>query len=105
VSLMTGFVAKEVIVSTMGVLYHAGAESNDESLQAELSNPKSGVTPLAAFAFMVFVLLYTPCIIAVMAIKREAGTRWMWFSIGYQTALAWLMSFGVYRIGMILGFG
>ncbi len=104
VSLMTGFVAKEVIVSTMGVLYHT-AESSSESLQSAIGDPSSGVTPLSAFAFMVFVLLYTPCIVAVAAIKREAGARWMWFSIGYQTALAWLVSFGVYRVGTLLGLG
>ncbi len=105
VSLMTGFVAKEVIVSTMGVLYHVGEGQDRKSLQSALSSPSSGITPLSAFAFMVFVLLYTPCIVAVIAIKREAGARWMWFSIGYQTALAWLVSFGVYRIGMLWGLG
>jgi len=104
VSLVTGFVAKEVIVSTMGVLYQV-QEDDESSLQDELRSPKSGVTPLSAFAFLIFVLIYTPCIAAVVAIKREIGTRWMWFSIGYQTALAWLMSFGVYRIGTALGLG
>ncbi|MBD3348456.1 MAG: ferrous iron transport protein B [Candidatus Eisenbacteria bacterium] len=105
VSLVTGFVAKEVIVSTMGVLYQVGEEEGGTSLQEALRSPKSGVTPLSAFAFLIFVLLYTPCIAAVVAVKREIGVRWMWFSIGYQTALAWLMSFGVYRIGMLLGLG
>jgi ferrous iron transport protein B len=89
VSILTGFVAKEVVVSTMGVLYHVGAEA-EESLSVALSDPVSGVIPLAAFVFMTFVLLYPPCIVAMIAIKREAGAGWMWFSIAYQSALAWL---------------
>lgn len=105
VSLVTGFVAKEVIVSTMGVLYHVGEGEGGASLREALADPSSGITPLSAFAFMVFVLLYTPCIVAVIAIKREAGIWWMWFSIGYQTALAWLVSFGVYSIGTMIGIG
>ena len=105
VSLTTGFVAKEVVVSTMGVLYQADVDNGDtgRSLSAALSDPSSGITPLAAFAFMVFVLLYTPCIVAVIAIKREVGARWMWFSMGYQLALAWLVSFGIYQIGRLVG--
>jgi len=105
VSLITGFVAKEVVVSTLGVLYHveATATNGDNSLPAALRDPSSGITPLGGFAFMLFVLLYTPCIVAVAAIKREVGTRWMVFSVGYQMALAWLVSFGVYQIGTLLG--
>jgi ferrous iron transport protein B len=102
VSLITGFVAKEVTVSTLGVLYHAGDESG-RSLSAALRDPSSGVTPLAAFAFMVFVLLYTPCIVTVLAARREIGVLWMWFSIGYQLALAWLVAFGIYQIGTLIG--
>jgi ferrous iron transport protein B len=105
VSLTTGFVAKEVVVSTMGVLYQADVDNGDSgrSLPAILADPASGITPLAAFAFMVFVLLYTPCIVSVVAIKREVGARWMWFSMGYQLALAWLVSFGIYQIGRLVG--
>ncbi|HYW68751.1 MAG TPA: ferrous iron transport protein B, partial [bacterium] len=105
VSLITGFVAKEVVVSTLGVLYQveATATNGEGSLPAALRSPSSGVTPLGGFAFMLFVLLYTPCIVAVTAIKREVGTRWMVFSVGYQMVLAWLVSFGVYQIGTLLG--
>jgi ferrous iron transport protein B len=105
VSLITGFVAKEVTVSTLGVLYHVegeGAESG-RSLSAALRAPSSGITPLAAFAFMVFVLLYTPCVVTVIAVRREVGALWMWFSIGYQLALAWIVSFGIYQIGTLIG--
>lgn len=102
VSLVTGFVAKEVVVSTLGVLYHADADA-EASLPDALRDPSSGITPLAGFAFMLFVLLYTPCIITVIAMKREVGTRWMWFAVGYQLVLAWTVSFGVYQIGRLAG--
>jgi ferrous iron transport protein B len=105
ISLITGFVAKEVVVSTLGVLYHVDETGHraSESLAQELRDPGSGVTPLAGFAFMVFVLLYTPCIVSVIAIKREIGAGWMWFSIGYQLALAWLVSAGIYQVGTLFG--
>ena len=105
VSLITGFVAKEVVVSTLGVLYQADvtAPNGDHSLPAALSDPAGGVTPLGGFAFMLFVLLYTPCIVAVIAIKREIGTGWTAFSVGYQLVLAWVVSFGVYQIGSLIG--
>ena len=105
VSLVTGFVAKEVVVSTLGVLYHASAEEETETLSEALRDPSSGVTPLAAFAFMVFVLLYTPCIATVAAVRREAGAGWMYFSVVFQTGLAWLIAFGVYQGGRLLGLG
>ena len=103
ISLLTGFVAKEVVVSTMGVLYHA--EDEEHALRAALANPRSGITPLTAVGFMVFVLLYTPCIAAVAAVRREIGARWMWFDVAYQLALAWGMAFIVYQGGRLLGLG
>jgi ferrous iron transport protein B len=104
VSLITGFVAKELTVSTLGVLHQAEVDAQgSDSLSMALRDPSRGVTPLAGFAFMLFVLLYTPCIITVIAIKREVGAGWMWFSIGYQMVLAWLVSFGVYQIGTLAG--
>jgi len=105
VGLITGFVAKEVTVSTLGVLYHVegDAPESGRSLSAALRDPSSGITPLAAFAFMVFVLLYTPCIVTVIAVKREVGAPWTWFSVGYQLVLAWLVSFGIYQIGTLIG--
>ena len=105
VSLITGFVAKEVVVSTLGVLYHVDATTTngERSLPAALKDPAGGITPLAGFAFMLFVLLYTPCIVAVVAVKREIGARWMAFSVAYQFVLAWVVSFGVYQIGRLVG--
>jgi ferrous iron transport protein B len=102
VSLLAGFVAKEIVVSTLGVL-HAADEEGSEALSKALV--KSGMTPLSAFSMMVFVLLYIPCIATVATIRRESNSyRWMFFSIGYTTAVAWIMSFIVYNGGRLLGF-
>ena len=79
VSLITGFVAKEIVVSTLGVLYEAG-EGASETLQQSLK--ASGLTAAAALAFMVFVLLYTPCLATVVTLWRESGAiKWMLFSV------------------------
>jgi ferrous iron transport protein B len=105
VSLLTGFVAKEIVVSTMGVLYAVdkeGAES--EVLRSALRN--SGMTALSALSMMVFVLLYVPCLATVAVIARETGTvRWALFNIVYTTGVAWLASFVVYQGGLLLGYG
>ncbi|MEW5925143.1 MAG: ferrous iron transport protein B [Candidatus Zixiibacteriota bacterium] len=105
VSLITGFVAKEVVVSSLGVLYHIGAEHGEESesLIGELRNPANGVTKLIAYAFMIFVLLYTPCVATIAAIRREAGWRWMWFSVLFQSILAWVTAFIIFQGGRLLG--
>ncbi|MFH2036414.1 MAG: ferrous iron transport protein B [Candidatus Zixiibacteriota bacterium] len=107
VALLTGVVAKEVVVSTLGVLYQLGDDANEqsESLIKTLQNPKNGVSPLAAFAFMAFVLFYTPCIVAVLAVKREVGAKWMFFTANFQLALAWLAAFIIYQGGKLLGLG
>ncbi len=103
VALVSGFVAKEIVVSTLGVLYAAGEKSEPDALQKALH--KSGMTPLGALSMMVFVLLYLPCLSTVAAIRRETGSvRWMAFSIAYSTSLAWLVSFGVYQGGKLLGY-
>ncbi|MEW6016299.1 MAG: ferrous iron transport protein B, partial [Candidatus Zixiibacteriota bacterium] len=101
VAIITGFVAKEVVVSTLGVLYHLG--DNTDSLLAVLQSPSNRISGLAAYAFMVFVLLYTPCLATVIAIKREIGAKWMWLSIVFQTALAWSAAFLIYQGGTLLG--
>lgn len=97
VSLLTGLVAKEAVVSTMSVLYGVSAS-------ADLSAILSGIfSPVAAYAFLVFTLLYMPCMSAFATIKRELG-GWKW-AVGaavFQTALAWLTAFVVYHIGMLL---
>jgi len=105
VSLLTGFVAKEVIVSSMGVLYNIGHDVSKESetLISKLQSPQSNVSPLAAFAFMVFVLLYTPCIMTVITIRHEIGWKWMWFSVFFQLGIAWLAAFAIYQGGKLFG--
>lgn len=105
VALVTGFVAKEVVVSSMGVLYQIGddVDENSSSLVAALRDPANGVTPLAAFSFLVFVLLYTPCVSVLIAMRREIGARWMVFGVFGQLVLAWIISFAIYRIGLLLG--
>jgi ferrous iron transport protein B len=151
-SLLSGFVAKEVVVSTMAQLYVGEGETaeeypsflddlgeigssfvaaGEETLRAipgvvgvdfldleddtatDLQNAvrisfeesSGGRGQLAALAFMVFVLLYTPCVAAVSAFRQEFGTRWTWVSVTGQFAIAWLGAFIVFQGGRLLGFG
>jgi len=99
VALVTGFVAKEVVVSTMGVLYGVG---NGEGEELENALKNSGMTPVSALSMMVFVLLYVPCFATVVAIYKEASAKWACFNVVYTTMVAWGMSFLVYRVGMML---
>ena len=102
VALLTGFVAKEIVVSTMGILYAADDREDSEALKNALLS--SGMTPTAALAMMVFVLLYMPCLATLAAIRREtASLKWMIFSISYSTLLAWGMAFLVYQGGKMIG--
>jgi ferrous iron transport protein B len=101
IALMTGFVAKEIVVSTMGVLYAVEAEDAD-ALQAALV--ASRMTPLSALAMMVFVLFYVPCLATVAAIRRETDSlKWTVFSVVYNTAVAWGMAFVIYQGGKLIG--
>ena len=97
IALVTGFVAKEVVVSTMGVLYGVGKEDG-KALEKALK--RSGMTPLSALSMMVFVLLYVPCFATVMTIYRESSAKWACFNVIYTTMVAWSMSFLVYQTGM-----
>lgn len=92
VSLLTGFMAKEVVVSTMGVIF--GSE-----LSAILPQYFSAIS---AYAFLAFVLLYTPCVTTVATMKKEYGTKMMIFSIVYQLVLAWIVAFLIYNIGSFI---
>ena len=101
VALLTGFVAKEIVVSTMGILYAGDENKDSEALKNALLS--SGMTPLGALAMMVFVLLYMPCLATLAAIKRETTSwKWMTFSISYSTILAWTAAFIVYQGGKII---
>lgn len=104
VSLMAGVAAKEIVVSTLGVIFEADKHADDETLglKARLKTARfsSGThkgqlvfTPLTAIAFMVFILIYFPCVGVVATISREAGWQWALFVVFYTTALAWVMAF------------
>lgn len=106
VAILSGVGAKEVVVSTMGVIYSVdkGDMSEDELAEDTTLQDviRHSMTPAAAMAFLVFVLLYVPCIATVAAIKKESGSqRWAAFSVFYTTGIAWLMAFVVYRIMLL----
>ncbi len=110
VAILTGLIAKEAVVSTMGVLY-TGMESEEEflgdddataSLVATIAHTFS---PLAAISFMTFNLLSIPCMAAVATLRAEMNDRKMfWFTIGYWIVIAWIVSFLIYNVGTLLGF-
>lgn len=109
VSIVTGIGAKEIVASTMGVLYNSSTDSeeldDEDAENARLSQiiSQSGMTTLSAISFLVFILLYMPCIPTCIAIKNESG-KWKWalFTIVYTTTLAWLMSTLVYQVGSLI---
>ena len=92
-SLVVGFLAKETVVSTCQVLF---------GVQTPLS---SVLTPLSAYALLVFCLLYTPCVAAIAAVKRELGTRWALGVVAMQCVIAWVVAFLVRVVGLALGLG
>lgn len=98
-SLITGILAKEVVVSAMNIIYHV---PNADTLQGMLVTEFSA---LSAFSFMVFVLLYVPCLATVATIRKETGSiKWTYFSVGYALAIAYLLSFVIYQVGKLLGY-
>lgn len=110
-AVISGILAKEAVVSTIGVLYGAADVSTEaeEAVEAAETMMKTGMatsfTALSAIAFMVFSQLYTPCVTALGTIKKEAGGwKWMGFSAVYMFVVAWFVSLLVYQIGKALGF-
>lgn len=107
VSVLTGLAAKEVVVSTLGILYQSDTDTGDNSLAERLrthvtNTGDQALTPLIAFSFMLFVLTYFPCVGVVAAIKRESGTwKWALFTVVYTTLVAWILSFVVYQTGRL----
>ena len=108
-SLLTGLSAKEIVVSTMGILYQGDGDVDEHStsLQTSLQSQSYAdgspvFTPLVAYAFMIFILLYCPCIATITAISKEAGRRWAWIAVLYQIGVAWVASFLVFQIGGLL---
>ena len=90
VCLLTGLPAKEAIVSSMGILY-----PSDTALSA--------FTPVTAYAFMTFVLLYFPCVATITTLGKELGAKWAWFSLVQSMVLAWVVSFVIYQVGNWIG--
>ncbi len=109
IALLAGLPAKEIVISTMGVLYQTGTDESTVNLQQKLKNEKFETgktkgqpvfTKLSALAFLIFILLYFPCIGVVAAIKNESGSwKWAAFSVFYTTSLAWIAAFLVFNIG------
>ena len=95
IGILSGVGAKELVVSSLGVLYADDAEADQTTLAERLP-----ITPLVAYGYMVFVLLYFPCIATLAAIRQEAGSwKWAAFAATYTTVLAWIMSFAVHQLG------
>jgi len=92
IALLTGLMAKEVVVGTMGVIYGS-------NLTHVLPNY---FTPLSAFSFLAFVLLYTPCVSVIATMKKEYGNKMAIFSLSYQLVLAWIVSFIIFNVGSII---
>jgi ferrous iron transport protein B len=108
VSLITGIAAKEIVISTMAVLYQTEDGEDNQQLIARLQNEQypngdKVFTKITALAFLVFILIYFPCVAVIAAIKKESGSwKWALLTIGYTTGLAWLMAFAVNQIGNLL---
>ncbi|MGG4221099.1 ferrous iron transport protein B [Paenibacillus jamilae] len=99
-SLLTGFMAKEVIVSTMNIIYHV---PDMQGLELQVSH---AFTPLASFSFMVFILLYVPCLATVAVIRKETlSWRWTAFSVIYPLTVAYIITVLIYQCGRLLGWG
>ncbi|MGP7818966.1 ferrous iron transport protein B [Niallia sp. 01092] len=97
-SLLTGFLAKEAVVSAMNIIY---AVPDTESLQHLMSTV---FTPLASYSFMVFILLYIPCLATLATIYKETGSKkWSAFSVGYSLLIAYVISLLIYQGGKLLG--
>jgi ferrous iron transport protein B len=111
-ALVAGLPAKEIVISTMGVLYQASDDEKSVNLQQKLKNEKFETgkkqgqlvfTTPAALAFLIFILIYFPCIGVVGAIKNESESwKWAIFAVLYTTSLAWIAAFLVYNIGNLI---
>jgi len=110
VSAIAGIPAKEIVVSTLGVLYTGDEDASESDLGSRLTAPapatgRPDFTPASALAFLVFILLYCPCIATIVAITKEAGS-WKYgaFAAVYNTLVAWIAAFATYRIALLFTF-
>lgn len=98
IGLLSGVGAKELVVSSLGVLY-----TNEEDIESVNLSNRIPITPTIALAYMLFVLIYFPCVATLAAIKQESGSwKWALFTAFYTTALAWIVAFIVNQIGILL---
>ena len=106
IALVGGFAAKEVIVSTLGTAYSIGEDPTPEkgSLSRRLQNDPAW-NPLRAFALVLFTMLYVPCFVTVVSIRRESSWKWAAFSVGFNLVVAYAVTFVVYQTGLFLGIG
>ena len=97
VGLIFGILAKEVVVGTFGTLFSVGEEALGTTIMAQL-----GWTPLIAYAFMAFCLIYVPCVATIAIIKRETNSwKWTGFAVGYTMVLGWIVAFLIYQVGSL----
>ena len=108
VASLTGFAAKEVTVSTLGVLY--GVSGDPEGLGGQGLSLRDAIaqdknfTPLIGFVVMIFTLIMPPCFAALTVIKMELGTKWLVFEMVFLFSVGWLVGFAVFQIGRLLGY-
>jgi ferrous iron transport protein B len=106
IAIFSGFAAKEVVVSTMGTIYGVGDVDEESSSLRQKLSADPAYSKLIAYAFLVFVLLYMPCMAAMAVFLRESGSvKELGFQIVYTSALAWIMALIVYQGGKLLGLG
>ena len=97
IGILSGVGAKELVVSTLGVLY-----TNDDDIDSVNLSERIPITPLVAYCYMLFVLIYFPCIATLAAIRQESGSwKWAVFAATYTTILAWIIAFAVHQIGSL----
>ena len=103
VAVLSGVPAKEIVVSTLGVLYadEEGEELSEVALSKRLVST-GGFNIASALSFLVFILLYFPCIATLIAIKNESSWKWAMLSMLYNTAIAWVFAFITYRIALLV---
>jgi ferrous iron transport protein B len=106
IALIGGFAAKEVIVSTLGTAYSLGDVDPEQSgsLSQRLRHDPAW-NPLRAFTLILFTMLYVPCFVTVISIRKESSTAWALFSIGFNLVTAFLFSMLIYQVGSALGIG
>jgi ferrous iron transport protein B len=106
VASVTGFAAKEVIVSTLGILYRVGGDADEDDADIrDALHRDPNMKPLTAFVLMLFTLIIPPCFAALAAIKAEIGAKWMCFELLYLFTLGWIICFIVYQAGRLAGLG